>query len=301
VTAWVRRTSETVTELRQHHIARGTATGVAVAALGRTLQRPRGGLIAGAAAGLVQASLLGRLDSLARDVRNAEDAALVAPMLAPAHLPLGTWAVEPDFLRLLAAELSRDPAGVVELGSGASTVLMAAMRRDRGGPPVISIDHDQAFADRTRAALARARLEEHAEIHLAALERTMVDGRECVWYDRRAVEPALPAQIDLLVVDGPPATTPRARWPAVELLSERFGEGCVVLLDDGRRRDETTTAMRWARAHPNLALFWHDTVKGTWRLQDTSQVDTGALRLARRGIDALDAHPSGFGRWPVRR
>jgi predicted O-methyltransferase YrrM len=299
--AWTRRTSETVTELRHHHIARGTATGLAVAAAGRSLQRTRTGLIAGVAAGLVEASVLGRLAKLARDVRNAEDAALVAPLLAPGHVPLGTWAVEPDFLRLLASELTRDPDGVVELGSGASTVLMAAVRRDRGGPPVISIDHDQAFADRTRAALARAGLQEHAEIHVAALRPTMVDGREVVWYDRQALEPALPRQIDLLVVDGPPATTRRARWPAVELLSERLGERCVVLLDDGRRRDETVTAKLWARGHPNLALFWHDTVKGTWRLEGTPQVDGRALRLARLGIDAIDAHPAGFGRWPVRR
>jgi predicted O-methyltransferase YrrM len=297
----MRRASETVTELRHHHIARGTATGLAVAAVGRSLQQPRGGLIAGMAAGLVEASLLGRLASLARDIRNAEDAALVAPLLASAHVPLGTWAVEPDFLRLLASELSRDPHGVVELGSGASTVLMAAVRRDRGGPPVVSIDHDQAFADRTRAALGRAQLEEHAEIHVAKLRRTTVGGRQVVWYDQQALESALPAQIDLLVVDGPPATTRRARWPAVELLSERLGERCVVLLDDGRRRDETATAMLWARHHPNLALFWHDTVKGTWRLESTPQVDGSALRLARWGIDAIDAHPAGFGRWPVRR
>lgn len=301
MTAWTRRTSETLTELRHHHIARGTATGVAVAAVGRSLQRPRTGLIAGMAAGLLEASVLGRLASLTRDVRNAEDAALIAPLLAPAHLPLGTWAVEPDFLRLLASELTRDPVGVVELGSGASTVLMAAVRRDRGGPPVISIDHDPAFADRTRAALARARLEEHAEIHVAALQRTAVEGQEVVWYDQRALEPALPAQIDLLVVDGPPATVRRARWPAVELLAERLGSHCVVLLDDGRRRDETATAMLWARRHPNLALFWHDTVKGTWRLERTPQVDGSVLRLARRSIDAIDAHPAGFGRWPVRR
>jgi len=113
-------------------------------------------------------------------VRNAEDAALLAPILAPADMPLGTWAAEPDFLRLVLAELTRDPSGVLELGSGASTLLMAAVRRRRGGPPVISIDHDEDFARRTRATLAQAGLEAHAHIHVAPLETIAVDGHEMV-------------------------------------------------------------------------------------------------------------------------
>jgi Methyltransferase domain len=301
MSAWTRRRAEALTELRQNHLTRAAATAAMVAVAGRGLNRTRSGLIAGFAAGLIESSVLRRFASLARDIRNAEDAALIAPILASVHLPLGTWAVEPDFLRLVAAELSRDPRDVVELGSGASTVLMAAVRRQRGGPPVISVDHDPAFAERTRAALALAGLQEHAEIHVATLKTTAVGGHELIWYDREVLEHVLPSQIDLLIVDGPPVTSQRSRWPAVEVLSKRFTDRCAVLLDDGRRRDETATAMRWAHHHPNLALFWHDTVKGTWRLEASGDVDGWALGLARRGLSKLDAHPTGFGRWPVRR
>jgi predicted O-methyltransferase YrrM len=301
MSAWTQRTVEAVTELRSNHLVRGTTTALAVAAAARRADRPRSGFVIGLAAGLVEASLLGRLASLTRDVRNAEDAALIAPMLGRAPLPLGTWAVEPDFLRLVAAELARDPDGVVEFGSGASTVLMAAVRRERGGPPVISIEHDPEFAQRTRAALHAAGLREHAQVHVATLKATAIGGHELVWYDRDVLERTVPSRVDLLIVDGPPATSRRARWPAVEILAGRLSDRCVVLLDDGRRRDETATAMRWASRHPNLTLFWHDTVKGTWRLESTPDEDGVALRLARRGLRRIDAHPSGFGRWPVRR
>jgi predicted O-methyltransferase YrrM len=297
---WTRRLAEMGTELQHHPIVRGGTTAAAVATVGRRVHRRRTGLLVGLAAGLVEASLLDRLAALGRDVRNAEDAALLAPILGPAGVSLGTWAAEPDFLRLLAAELSRDPVRVVELGSGASTVLMAAIRRARGGPPVISIDHDHLFAQRTRAALVRAGLQEQVELTVAPLQTTVVNGYELPWYDREELDRVLPAEIDLLIVDGPPSTTRLARWPAVELLSTRLTDHCVVLLDDGRRRDETVTARRWARRHPNLALFWHDTVKGTWRLEAKS-ADGPALQLARRGIRTLDAHPSGFRRWSVRR
>jgi len=299
--AWTRRMTETRTELRHHPAVRGAATAAAVAAAGRRLQHARSGMLAGLAAGIVEASVLDRLAAVGRDVRNAEDAALLAPILGEAGVSLGTWAAEPDFLRLVAAELARDPVGVVELGSGASTMLMASMRRTRGGPPVVSIEHDRAFAQRTWAALARAGLQEHAEIHVAPLRTIVLHGHELAWYDREEVERRVPTQIDLLVVDGPPSTRRLARWPALEVLASRLSDHAVVLLDDGRRRDETTTARNWARRHPELALFWHDTVKGAWRLEVTPWEEGPVVRLARRGVRTLDAHPSGFRRWSVRR
>lgn len=298
---WIRRTAQTRVELRRHPAVRGAATAVTVTAAGRVLQRTRTGALTGLAAGLVEAALLERFAALERDVRNAEDAALLAPILALSDVSLGTWAAEPDFLRLVVAELSQDPVQVLELGSGASTVLMAAVRQRRGGPPVISIDHDPAFAQRTWATLARAGLQDEVELHVAPLRPTAVEGRRAVWYDRDVIERVVPAQIDLLVVDGPPSTSRLARWPAVELLRARLGHDSVVLLDDGRRRDETVTARRWARTHPDLALFWHDTVKGTWRLEVRPRPDGQVLQLARRGVRALDAHPAGFRRWSIRR
>jgi predicted O-methyltransferase YrrM len=298
---WIRRTAQTRVELRRHPAVRGAATAVTVTAAGRSLQRTRTGALTGLAAGLVQAALLERFAALERDVRNAEDAALLAPILALSDVSLGTWAAEPDFLRLVVAELSQDPVQVLELGSGASTVLMAAVRQRRGGPPVISIDHDPAFAQRTWATLARAGLQDEVELHVAPLRPTVVEGHRAVWYDRDVIERVVPARIDLLVVDGPPSTTRLARWPAVELLRARLGRDSVVLLDDGRRRDETVTARRWARTHPDLALFWHDTVKGTWRLEVRPRPDGQVLQLARRGVRALDAHPAGFRRWSIRR
>lgn len=293
--------AETRTELRHHPVLRGAATAAVVAAAGQRLQRTRTGLLAGLAAGIVEASVLDRLAAVGRDARNAEDAALLAPILGSTGASLGTWAAEPDFLRLVAVELTRDPVGVVELGSGASTLLMASIRRERRAAPVISIEHDQVFAQRMWTMVARAGLQDYVEIHVAPLRTTAIHGHEVVWYDREEVERAVPAQIDLLVVDGPPSTTRMARWPALEVLGTRLSDRGVVLLDDGRRRDETNTARRWAQRHPDLALFWHDTIKGAWRLETTMRTEGPVVRLARRSVRTLDAHPSGFRRWSVRR
>jgi predicted O-methyltransferase YrrM len=301
MSAWTRRRAELVTELRHLPLMRGAMTALTVAAAGRALSQARNGVIVGLAAGLVESSVRGAFATLARDIRNAEDAALIAPLLAPEHPSPGTWAVEPDFLRLLASELNKDPASVVELGSGVSTLLIATIRSQRGGRPAVSVDHDRAFAERTRSVLRRANLQEHVRIQVAALQTIALGGRELTWYDRDELERALPSEIDLLVVDGPPSRSQWSRWPAVEVLAPRLTRRCVILLDDGRRSDETQTAMRWARDHPNLALFWQDTVKGTWRLEGGAETDGYALRVARRVLRTVHPHPNGFGRWAVRR
>src|SRR5690606_18547556 len=52
--------------------------------------------------------------------------------------------------------------------------------------------------------------------------------------------------IDLLIVDGPPATTGQlARYPALPLLAERLSPGAVVVLDDAERDAEAEIARRW--------------------------------------------------------
>jgi hypothetical protein len=61
----------------------------------------------GLATGLAESTSRAMSAAVARDIRNAEDAALVAPLLATEDPSLGTWAVEPDFARLVASDLIR--------------------------------------------------------------------------------------------------------------------------------------------------------------------------------------------------
>ena len=56
--AFRRRTAEMLTELRHHPIARGAATAATVAAAGRCMQRPRGGLDRRHRSRILEASLL---------------------------------------------------------------------------------------------------------------------------------------------------------------------------------------------------------------------------------------------------
>jgi len=73
----------------------------------------------------------------------------------------------------------------------------------------------------------------------------------------------LPAEIDCMVVDGPPRTIhPETREGAASLF-DRLAPNGAVFLDDAGRAGEKTIVERWTRDHPEIAFRYVGTVKGT--------------------------------------
>jgi predicted O-methyltransferase YrrM len=294
-----REQRERLIELRSAPLGRAALAGAALALAGGLLRRPREGAIAGLAAALAVGSARADAAALERTIRCSEDLATIAPRLGPLLDGLGNWAVDADFARLVAEEAKRRPGLVVELGSGVSTWLVASVLAESDTGRLISVDHDPHFAARTDERLESDRV----QVVLAPLRRQVFGDTETEWYDVETVLAALPDDpIDLLVVDGPPMASTWSRRPAIEVLGPRLAPGAVVLLDDGRRRQERSVALRWVREHPELKLCWHDTLKGAWRLEKVGAPQESALRSAgRRALRLLNPNPTGFGRWPVRR
>ncbi|MQA76465.1 MAG: hypothetical protein GEU88_19425 [Solirubrobacterales bacterium] len=85
------------------------------------------------------------------------------------ELELDAWALGPAALELVLAEVAAGRERVVECGSGASTVLIARLLRERGRGFVRALEHDPAWAARTRRALAGEDLGAHAEVIEAPL------------------------------------------------------------------------------------------------------------------------------------
>ena len=162
------------------------------------------------------------------------------------------WAGSPDFLLHLFRHIAAHrPTTIIELGSGASTLVAAAALRANGGGTIHSLDHDPAYAAATRDLLARHGLEQHVTVHDAPLEPWKPSapsglGEEWQWY-RLPAEVENLAGIDLLVIDGPPAASgPYARYPAVPAFLPRMSAGSVVFLDDALRDDEQAIARAWS-------------------------------------------------------
>ena len=209
--------------------------------------------------------------SLAKEFRQV-DALLQLNRLAPVPeaLPASRgWAASPDVLLTLVA-LVRElrPRLVVDLGSGLSTVYMAAALEAVGGEGrVVSIDHDAHFAELTCDLLRRQGLSGRAEVRVAELTELELEGEIWPWYARD--ELADLTEVDLLFIDGPPGTIrPESRYPALPVLAPQLGDRAVVVVDDYARPDERTMVARWMAADPR------------WRLEELRH-EKGAAVLRR--------------------
>src|SRR5580692_7160063 len=163
------------------------------------------------------------------------------------------WAASPDLLAVLVdLVIGERPSLVVECGSGASTLWLAlAMRRFGIDGRIVALDHDPVFGAKTRDLLARHNVIDLAEVRDAPLENFSLDGEIYSWYARQAWEDL--KGIDLLFVDGPPATTGhQARYPALPLLSGLLSPVATAVLDDLVVPDMQKVLRLWLDAYPDF-------------------------------------------------
>lgn len=174
--------------------------------------------------------------------------------------PMRGWAGSPDFLLCVAEELQkRRPAVVVECSSGVSTVVAARCLQQLGAGHVWSLEHDAEFAEKTRSLLARHGLSDWATVVHAPLQTTHTT---TPWYREEALPTDL-APIEMLIVDGPPtAVGPLARAPALKRLRSRMAPGCLMIIDDAARPDETEMIRRWQAEERGLRVSTLNAEKG---------------------------------------
>lgn len=169
--------------------------------------------------------------------------------------PTRSWAASPDLL-LTIADLVRThkPQLVVELGSGVSTLIVAKS----GAQKVISLDHSEEFAGKTRA-LLQAHGADGVEIRVAPLT-PHASGTD--WYETTNFVDL--KNIDLLIIDGPPGSkNPDARKPAYTELINRLSPRAIIVIDDVNRDGERELAQSFATALPDHVLTIYPHEKGT--------------------------------------
>jgi predicted O-methyltransferase YrrM len=215
--------------------------------------------------------VMGRLRDTERrlaEIRNAihRSPGLTAEMIRvydrvvthPHPMPeLGGWAATPStMLWILDRVLSEPVHTIVECGSGTSTVWIATALKARGGDGrVVALEDNDHYAAITRAELERLGLSDWATVvHAPLVDTGLPDDSSKPWFDLSGL--ALPGQIDLLFVDGPPSrVAPEVRYPAFPLLADQLAPDAVVVLDDTGRPAEDAIVERWSReVHAGRAL-----------------------------------------------
>jgi predicted O-methyltransferase YrrM len=159
---------------------------------------------------------------------------------------LGSWKADCFFLAQIIATIDEiRPRTVVELGCGATSLIIAKTLERSGGGRLVGYDQHADFVEATGRWLAQHDL--RADLRHAPIQASSGDWASC-WYDLDDV----PDRIDLLVIDGPPWTlNPFVRGEA-EVLFDRVSPGGRILLDDAARPGERMVARRWRRRWPDI-------------------------------------------------
>ena len=183
---------------------------------------------------------------------------------------LGLWTASADLLvELVDRFVEERPTTVVEGGSGVSTVVLALAAREHDIPArIVALEHDASWAEHTRRMLARHGVADRAEVRVAPLAPTSLEGHATPWYDEAAVADL--SDVGLVLVDGPPGGTgPLARFPMVPLLHDKLAPRCTILVDDTSRPGDADVVERWRPFLPDFEF-------------DTLHLDKGAAVLTRR-------------------
>lgn len=185
------------------------------------------------------------------------------------HYPMpfgGGWALTADAGAVLVREVAlRRPRTVVELGSGVSTLLIGRMLKEAGAGKLYSLDHDAAWAERTRAHVRANGLEGHVVVLDAPLARQRFDGDEYDWYQLPDEVRALQS-IDLLVIDGPPQNLSPSgipRYPALPAFGAQMSPDGLIYVDDAKRPQEQRMIEKWLQQDPALQSWMIQTAPGT--------------------------------------
>lgn len=169
--------------------------------------------------------------------------------------PLRTWAASPDVLLALHEYIvEAKPRLVLELGSGASSIVIADALKQNGEGTLVTLEHSEYYGDITKGNLDRFGLGSFVDIRISALVEWSGEQLESesegpnYWYSSTSVSDL--SEIDLLFVDGPPGTTcPFARYPAMPALIDRLSADAQVWVDDSLREEEQSICKNWAKKY----------------------------------------------------
>lgn len=212
-------------------------------------------------------TLRNRVERIRRDVGDIHGLVRLAPYSDELPLPVGGgWTLTGDSAALLAREaLQREPKVIVELGSGASTLILGQILRRNGHGRLLSIDHDPNWAHQTRRQVEFLGLQDVVTVVDAPLTALTIEGETHQWYDIPAERLDELGEIDLLFVDGPPQLrggAKAARYPAFPQLRTRLAADALIFVDDAHHQTEAQMVERWIADEPGWELRWYDTVDG---------------------------------------
>ncbi len=184
--------------------------------------------------------------------------------------PLRVWVASPDLAVLIySLIIDRKVQNVLELGSGASSLIIGYALQQLGRGKVVSLEHDQKYVSSSVDLVKKHQLNDYCKVEYAPLVQTNINDKNYKFYSLDSLKDG--EKFDMLVIDGPPGSSnPMARFPAIPLLYERLSSQALVVLDDASRRDEKLAVKEWLQNYNLETLTTPQTEKGVAVILKTS-------------------------------
>lgn len=167
---------------------------------------------------------------------------------------LGGWSIDPFLGRYLVQHITNEkPNTILELGSGASTLIIAKTLQliNTENRIHIAVDHEEKYLNISRECARINELEDQVNWLHCPLANYKEFGK--LWYSE-LVEHLQDKKIDLLIVDGPPGPLqPHSRYPALPIIYPFLNEHCTIILDDAIREQEQEIVEKWISEYPEFS------------------------------------------------
>jgi len=192
------------------------------------------------------------------------------------YLPWTDSALRPAAVQMILNDIVvNNKQTIVELGGGISTIyicrLLTQLHGDSIKRKLYCIEHDEKWAQILNQILIDENIsKELFEIIHCPLEAYSADNKN-LWYGKNLALQGL-SNIDLLLVDGPPAYRKEiemAREPALPFFEKKLMDTASVYLDDINRSGERKIASKWHEQF-NYALTYYR-IKGGFALLKKSK------------------------------
>lgn len=128
------------------------------------------------------------------------------------------------------------PKLILDVGSGASTILFAAWAGENNAR-VVSLEHEKLYADATKKELKKYGLKAELKV------RPLIQFRQGWFYAAH-----LPSEIDFCLIDGPPGTY--GRGASLYQIFPHLADNYLVVLDDANREGEKKILKQWKDDFP---------------------------------------------------
>ena len=178
---------------------------------------------------------------------------VMQPILGGPYLPFTNSVIRPSRLvHILNDMVVNSRRTILEFGSGISTILMGRLiRKNNTGAQILSIEHDQHWADLVRSAIRNEQMEDIISVVHAPLQPNSFAIGENLWYGLDIHDRLFAGFFfDMVVVDGPPAyeaSKEFARYPALPFIHDRLAGQSTIFLDDADRNGEKWIIQQWER------------------------------------------------------